>query len=546
MRISVPSAFDVERLKAEIDLAEVVERYSSAQLRKVGKRLVCSCPKHGSGDRRGDSFAVDPAKQLWHCWGSCDTGGDVIRFVEWYLDLDFRAACEKLASDLGGSFAPGPATGSSSTTSIAAPRVSYTPPPVPRPELIDTLRQMQDALPGSPGERYLAGRGVDLEQAQRFGLGYAGPGLWPGRGVLERIVFPHTDADGALVSLYGRLIVPITDSLKPLKHDHLPGPRALFNGSALRSGAGPVWVCEAPLDALALNAAGVDRVVAVFGVSQWRWDWARDARDLIVALDADDSGAKAAKTFAIAARLRGKRVAILPASAYGREKDASAALVAGELDLRGWLDLDDQQAEDSRDDDLDEPEAAQGVEQAAALPGPEAARAMLPGSSISLAAACAAVESIDLGQHSLLSVTDWGVCADGSVELEQQRWFYRAMYFGLLTSPREHLARLRASVLATLATIDAATPVAGWPETLIDDDSAGWGLSLVEALIAMLVADACEIERARVAQERALLKRLHGCWACGLPGAWGVEEPCPRCHPPSDQLALDFAAAASQ
>ena len=36
--------------------------------------------------------------------------------------------------------------------------------------------------------------------------------------------------------------------------------------------------------------AGVPRVVALFGVQGWRWDWAREVRALVVALDAAAAG----------------------------------------------------------------------------------------------------------------------------------------------------------------------------------------------------------------------------------------------------------------
>jgi hypothetical protein len=38
---------------------------------------------------------------------------------------------------------------------------------------------------------------------------------------------------------------------------------------------------------LTLLAAGVPRVVAIFGVHGWRWSWAREVRELAFALDAD-------------------------------------------------------------------------------------------------------------------------------------------------------------------------------------------------------------------------------------------------------------------
>jgi len=49
-------------------------------------------------------------------------------------------------------------------------------------------------------------------------------------------------------------------------------------------------VCEGAFDALALLAVGVSRVVAIFSVHGWRWDWVREVRTLVFALDADPAG----------------------------------------------------------------------------------------------------------------------------------------------------------------------------------------------------------------------------------------------------------------
>jgi len=78
-------------------------------------------------------------------------------------------------------------------------------------------------------------------------------------------------------------------------------------------------------DALALLAAGFLRVVALFGVQGWRWDWAREVRELVFALDADAAGQQQWRQLARQAALRGKRVAVLPAAAYGGCKDVSDA-----------------------------------------------------------------------------------------------------------------------------------------------------------------------------------------------------------------------------
>ena len=92
-----------------------------------------------------------------------------------------------------------------------------------------------------------------------------------------------------------------------------------------------MWVCEGVFDALALLAAGVPRVVAIFGVQGWRWDWVREVREVVFALDADAAGQQPWRQLARQAALRGKRVAVLPAAAYGEYKDVNEAWAAGVL-----------------------------------------------------------------------------------------------------------------------------------------------------------------------------------------------------------------------
>jgi len=103
----------------------------------------------------------------------------------------------------------------------------------------------------------------------------------------------------------------------------------------LHAGIEPLWVCEGAFDALALLAAGVSRVVAIFGVQGWRWDWVREVRELVFALDADAAGQQQWRQLARQAALRGKQVAGLPAAAYGGHKDVSEAWVAGVLMVDG-------------------------------------------------------------------------------------------------------------------------------------------------------------------------------------------------------------------
>ena len=109
------------------------------------------------------------------------------------------------------------------------------------------------------------------------------------------------------MNLYGRAVGTAEQVPKAKRHDHLPGAKGYFNAAALQAGAGPLWVCEGAFDALALLAAGVSRVVAIFGVQGWRWDWAREVRELVFALDADAAGQQQWRQLARQAALRGKR-----------------------------------------------------------------------------------------------------------------------------------------------------------------------------------------------------------------------------------------------
>jgi Toprim domain-containing protein len=164
--------------------------------------------------------------------------------------------------------------------------------------------------------------------------GYAAPGTWPHtardwRG--GRVVFPHTTPDGCLVNLYGRAVGTATQVPKAKRHDHLPGEKGYFHAAALQVGTGPLWVCEGVFDTLALMAAGVSHVVAIFGVHGWRWEWVRNVRELVFALDADAAGQQQWRALAREAALRGKQVAVLEPAAYGGYKDVSEAWAAGAL-----------------------------------------------------------------------------------------------------------------------------------------------------------------------------------------------------------------------
>jgi hypothetical protein len=292
-----------------------------------GNALRAFCPFHGSDKQR--SLRIDRETGRFNCF-ACGAWG--------YTEEARRRRQEERAPE--GHRRPqdsrrGPSGDKHPSTYTRPLRTPEKAPTPARADLADVLKSYQAALPGSLGEEYLKRRGIPLVAAQACGVGYAAPGKWahPARDwKWGRLVFPHADPSGRLVNLYGRAVGSAKKVPKSKRHDQLPGDKGYFNAAALQAGEGPLFVCEGAFDALSLMAAGYGRAVAIYGVDGWRWEWARDVRELVFAMDADEAGEKW-KELARQALLRGKKVAFLPAEAYGGHKDVNEAWAAGVLQV---------------------------------------------------------------------------------------------------------------------------------------------------------------------------------------------------------------------
>ena len=303
-----------------------------------GHVLRALCPFHGSDRQR--SLRVQVHSGRFVCFACGAWGYMELARTQWREEQQRQATCRRPPARRQHMPRRRQPPSPRARPAVAAAREHSAHPPAPpapvpaRPDLAQQLIAFQAALPGSRGDTYLQQRGIPLALAQQLGVGYAAPGTWPHpprdwRG--GRVVFPHTTPDGRLVNLYGRAVGTAEQVPKAKRHDHLPGVKGYFNAAALQAGPAPLWVCEGVFDALALLAAGVSRVVAIFGVHGWRWDWVREVRQLVFALDADTAGQQQWRQLARQAALRGKHVAVLEPVAYGGHKDVSAAWAAGVL-----------------------------------------------------------------------------------------------------------------------------------------------------------------------------------------------------------------------
>jgi DNA primase len=155
--------YDADEVRTRSDIVNVVGQVVT--LKKRGSKYSGLCPFH---NEKSPSFTVDGDKGFWHCFG-CGKGGDVFTFVMQHEHLTFPEALEKLARRSG-----------------VRPRVVQL--DSRRMEEKDYLYSInaaaddafRKALRGKAGlnaREYLNKRGITMEHAEKYGLGYA-PNGW--------------------------------------------------------------------------------------------------------------------------------------------------------------------------------------------------------------------------------------------------------------------------------------------------------------------------------------------------------------------------------
>ena len=115
------------------------------------------------------------------------------------------------------------------------------------------IRQLADALPGSPGERYMLGRGFTKETLNSFVDGYSEK--------MDMVDVPVYAHNGIPVGIIGR---SVTD--KRFKNSMgLPSAKVFFNMNRAMRASATAIVVEAAFDAMKVHQAGYPNVIATIG-----------------------------------------------------------------------------------------------------------------------------------------------------------------------------------------------------------------------------------------------------------------------------------------
>ncbi|OGQ26378.1 MAG: DNA primase, partial [Deltaproteobacteria bacterium RBG_16_71_12] len=320
-------AEEIERLKREISMVALVEARGVA-LEKKGADLHGRCPFH---DDKTPSLVVSPKKNLWHCLGKCQAGGGVIDWVMKSEGVSFRHAVELLRE--------GAPLGDNRAKVGTIPKLA---PPVSLDAddaalFSQVVAYYHRCLLEEPSalSYVVEKRGISRAAIDHFKLGFCNRTLGlrlphsnraEGAAVRARlqrlglvresghehfrgrVTIPIFDESGAVVSMYGRVILHNLRAGTP-DHLYLPGPhRGVFNLNGLK-GARDVILCEALIDALTFWSAGFKNVTSSYGVEGFTAEILQAMKQhqverVLVAYDRDDAGDAAAAK--LIERLRGE------------------------------------------------------------------------------------------------------------------------------------------------------------------------------------------------------------------------------------------------
>ncbi len=320
----------VQQIKDRLSIVDVVTQY--VKLDRAGASLRARCPFHAE---RTPSFHVSPDRGTYHCFG-CGVGGDIFSFVEAIEGVDFKGALKILAEKAG------------------VPLVYE------RPEKRDARERLFELLEvatifytshlNDAAKKYLKERGIKEATMQEFRIGFAGESWselsdflktkkFTEREILEaglakksergtltdkfrnRIMFPIADSAGRIVGFSGRIF---GENASPEAPKYLNSPETpLFHKSRILYGfdraKGAIRklncavLVEGQMDLLASHQAGWVNTVAVSGTAFTPEHAAlirRMTENLVLALDADEAGIKAAGRAARAALQGGLNVKV--------------------------------------------------------------------------------------------------------------------------------------------------------------------------------------------------------------------------------------------
>lgn len=301
---------------------EILPTLTSPAKRRVNGEESYVCPLCGHG-AHGDGLTFNKAGSGLKCFG-CGFSGDVIDLYQRANGADHNEALSKLAGILGITIdRQGALDNADPARQEPANYTGY---------YAECLARIGD----SAAAAYLAGRGISLETARAFSIGFdpkADPASAPGgvgeiRHPAPRIIIP-TCAGHYVARAIDPAIPKGYAKLNPNRELGASGP-GIFNSAALEKG-GAVFITEGAFDALSIIEAGKQAIALNSANNAEALIKTLEARPpkntcFILAKDNDTAGSRAAEI--LTAGLERLKLPFISADISGGEKDPNDAFVA--------------------------------------------------------------------------------------------------------------------------------------------------------------------------------------------------------------------------
>jgi DNA primase len=311
---------DVEEIKSRLNIVDVISSY--IKLEKAGVNYRARCPFH---DEKTPSFFVSPSRQIWHCFGGCNEGGDIFKFLMKIEGIEFVDALKILADRAGVQLKQ-----SKEWKKLKTERQTLL-------EINDQASkfyefQLEKSKKGTEAKEYLLKRGLKEETIKKWRLGYA-PDTWQGlsdfligRGYGRddlvkaglaikkeeskmfdrfrgRIIFPIAGFNAEIAGFTGRIFGK--DDKDEAKYLNSPSTmifdksRALYGIDKAKLEIRKKDSCvlvEGNVDCIMSHQAGIDNCIAVSGTALTPFHLSvikRYSKKLVLAFDMDLAGNKA-------------------------------------------------------------------------------------------------------------------------------------------------------------------------------------------------------------------------------------------------------------
>ena len=312
----------IDEIKARIDIVDLASE-AGVKLRRSGRTQTGFCPFHSN--TRTPAFVIWPETGTWKCFGECNEGGDIFRFVMKKEGVDFKEALHRLAERAGVQLEefqtqkPEQKEENQRLRNLLEDAVTFY-----RHQLLNTPA-------GKAALDYLLEkRHLTVQTIEVFGLGYA-PHSWDatlnyfkGKNYSEqdildvgllaeresggfydkfrnRIMIPIRDENGKMTGFGGRILDPndIPKFMNSPQTVLFDKGRLLYGLDRARKpirAADQAVIVEGYLDVIAVHQAGYENVVSPMGTAltedQMRL-LKKFTRKIVLALDPDTAGQKA-------------------------------------------------------------------------------------------------------------------------------------------------------------------------------------------------------------------------------------------------------------